>query len=50
MFDKKTKSKNIPETEKKSQNICHAKAINADFQFSHCKSMETLSCHSNEST
>ena len=24
--------------------------INANFHFSHCKSMETVSCHSNETT
>ena len=33
-----------------SQNICSNTKINANFHFSHCKSLETLSCHSNEST
>ena len=32
------------------QNICNNTEINANFHFSHYKSMETLSCHSNEST
>ena len=32
------------------QNICSNTEINANFHFSHCKSMETLSCHSNEIT
>ena len=32
------------------QNICNEIAINANFHFSHYKSMETWSCHSNEST
>ena len=32
------------------KNICSNTEINANFHFSHCKSMETLSCHSNEST
>ena len=32
------------------QNICSNTEINANFHFSHYKSMETLSCHSNEST
>ena len=32
------------------QNICSNTEINAKFHFSHYKSMETLSCHSNEST
>ena len=32
------------------QNICINTEINANFHFSHYKSMETLSCHSNEST
>ena len=32
------------------QNICSNTKINANFHFSHYKSMETLSCHSNEST
>ena len=31
------------------QNICNEIAINLSFHFSHCKSMETLSCHSNQS-
>ena len=31
------------------QNICNEIAINLNFHFSHCKSMETLSCHSNQS-
>ena len=31
-------------------NICSNTEINANFHFSHYKSMETLSCHSNEST
>ena len=35
---------------KKNQNICSKTEINANFHFSHYKSMETLSCHSNEST
>ena len=33
-----------------NQNICSNTEINANFHFSHYKSMETLSCHSNEST
>ena len=32
------------------KNICSNTEINANFHFSHYKSMETLSCHSNEST
>ena len=32
------------------QNICNEVVINANFQFSHNKPMEILSCHSNEST
>ena len=32
------------------QNICSNTEINANFHFSHYKSMEILSCHSNEST
>ena len=32
------------------QNICSEIAIQANFHFSHYKSMITLSCHSNEST
>ena len=32
------------------QNICDEIVINANFHFSHYKSMETLSCHSNGST
>ena len=32
------------------QNICSNTEINANFHFFHYKSMETLSCHSNEST
>ena len=32
------------------QNICNEIAIKTYFRFSHYKSMETLSCHSNEST
>ena len=32
------------------QNICSNTEINANFHPSHYKSMETLSCHSNEST
>ena len=32
------------------QNICSNTEINANFHFSHYKSKETLSCHSNEST
>ena len=32
------------------QKICSNTEINASFHFSHYKSMETLSCHSNEST
>ena len=32
------------------QNICSNIEINANFHFSHYKSMETLCCHSNEST
>ena len=31
------------------QNICIDIAINLNFRFSHCKSMKTLSCHSNQS-
>ena len=31
-------------------NICSNTEINANFHFSHYKSMESLSCHSNEST
>ena len=30
------------------QNICNEIAINANFHFSHFKSIETLSCHSNK--
>ena len=32
------------------QNICSEIAINAHFHFSQCKSMVTLSCHSNQSS
>ena len=32
------------------QNIYSNTEINANFHFSHYKSMETLSCHSNETT
>ena len=32
------------------QNICNEIAINADFHFSHFKSLEIQSCHSNQST
>ena len=32
------------------QNICSDTEINANFHFSHCKSTETISCYSNEST
>ena len=35
---------------KKNQNICSNTEINANFHYSHCKSMETLSCHSNKNT
>ena len=31
------------------QNICNEIAINASFHFSQCKSIKTLSCHSNQS-
>ena len=31
------------------QNICNVLAVNLSFHFSHCKSMETLSCHSSQS-
>ena len=31
------------------KNTCSETAIKANFHFSHCKSMETLSCHSNQS-
>ena len=33
---------------KKNQNICSEIAINAIFHFSHCMSMATISCHSNQ--
>ena len=32
------------------QNICSNTEINANFHFSHYKSIETLSCHSNKTT
>ena len=32
------------------QNTCNKTAIKANMHFSHYKSMETLSCHSNQST
>ena len=32
------------------QNICNEMAVNANFHFSHYKSMATLSYHSNKST
>ena len=32
------------------QNICFEIAINANFHFSHYKSMATISCHSNQSS
>ena len=32
------------------QNICSNTEMNTNFHFSHYKSMESLSCHSNEST
>ena len=32
------------------QNICSNTEINADFHISHCKFMEILSCHRNQST
>ena len=35
---------------KKYQNICSEAAINAYFNFSHHKSMETISCLSNQSS
>ena len=34
---------------KRFKNICSNTEINANFHFSHYKSMETLSCHSNDS-
>ena len=33
---------------KKNLNICSETAKIANFYFSHCKSMETISCHSNQ--
>ena len=35
---------------KKNLNICSETAKIASFHISHCKSMETISCHSNQSS
>ena len=36
--------------QKQNSNVCNFSGKIADFHFSHYKSMETLSCHSNQSS